>query len=364
MSERILFISPYCGQIENALSKHSNIIIEDLKKHYELDILTSRTAHLRHPAENTCLLDDWKQSELLKARKFLIKRAPTKVIFQYVPNMYNPRGGINLTFSSFISSIPKNIEVIGIFHELYYPLLLELRSFVLHPTHRYQLKVHLERCDRVVTTTEEFAQIINKINDKKHAVVLPAYSNILKMSQECEVASKKIKLAFIGGLHPSKKIEQTIKFLSKHPDFQSKFEINIFGISSDQLASPHGENLKFHGHLPDRDYSHELSCCDLVIAYFSDGLSTRRGSVMTALQHGIPVVSSVPRQGNLYDFNCPGITLLPRDFRKFQPQLESFLHSFKRVESTIKTQIETYYESTFSAHKIIERLRKDVLTSV
>ncbi len=364
MTERILFISPYCGKIENALSKHSNLLLEKLTTHFETDIITSLEADLEYKIGEVLYLKNWQREELKKASEFLLKKEPGKVIFQYVPNMYNPRGGINPFFAHFITRIPAKIEVIGFFHELYYPLLNEIKSFILHPIHKYQLRKYLSRCNQVVTTTEEFAQNLVQINSEIKPFILPAYSNIERTQIYQSTPTEKIKIAIIGGLHPSKMIPEILKQLISQKTLHESIEINLFGIQAKQLPFIHTSQVKFHGHLSDREFSQELGECDLVIAYFSDGLSTRRGSVMTAIQHGIPVISSMPRFRREYSFSCDGITLLPRNFEEFMSSLTEQLHKFKRVDSQVKSNLSRYYESTFSADTILERLHKNVLRSL
>jgi glycosyltransferase involved in cell wall biosynthesis len=67
-------------------------------------------------------------------------------------------------------------------------------------------------------------------------------------------------------------------------------------------VGPHGEafqqtmeGLPVHdaGRLPAPDVSRCFQAMDLLLAPFIDGVSTRRGSFMTGLQHGIPTVSTV-----------------------------------------------------------------------
>jgi glycosyltransferase involved in cell wall biosynthesis len=60
------------------------------------------------------------------------------------------------------------------------------------------------------------------------------------------------------------------------------------------------DSVRIHqpGRLPDDELASWLSAADLFVAPFVDGVSTRRGSVMAALQHGLPVVGTI---GSLTD---------------------------------------------------------------
>lgn len=363
--ERLIIISPYSGKIDNALSKHSNHLYHGLNDSFDLRVITSESARNEDAISNGHLyLKDWKGEELGRALSFINHEAPKKILFQYVPNMYNPRGGINLEFARFIANIPKEIEVIGFFHELYYPLLPELRSLVLHPTHRYQLNILLKRCKKVVTTTEEFARKIKKITKTTPVTVLPAYSNISRSSSERAQNQQKLRVAFIGGLHPSKRIPEIVEFLQQSKLHQERIRFEIYGVSQNNWPGVNHHNLFFHGHLSDETFSQELAQTDLVIAYFSDGLSTRRGSVMSAIQHGVPVISTIPKVNQLYPFECPGITLFSRDLNKFNDQLNLYLSNFKGAHESLRSKLREYYDNSYSVNKIIEKLKSDVLTSL
>jgi glycosyltransferase involved in cell wall biosynthesis len=59
-----------------------------------------------------------------------------------------------------------------------------------------------------------------------------------------------------------------------------------------------GVMLRSLGYLPERELAGTLACSDIFLAPFADGVSTRRTTVMSALQHAIPVVGT---DGHLTD---------------------------------------------------------------
>ena len=56
-----------------------------------------------------------------------------------------------------------------------------------------------------------------------------------------------------------------------------------------------GEEVVWTGYLPEGEVSALLLGADLFLAPYEGGISTRRGSLMAALAHGLPVVSTPPR---------------------------------------------------------------------
>lgn len=59
-----------------------------------------------------------------------------------------------------------------------------------------------------------------------------------------------------------------------------------------------GVKLRSLGYLPERELAGTLACSDIFLAPFADGVSTRRTTVMSALQHAVPVVGT---DGHLTD---------------------------------------------------------------
>jgi glycosyltransferase involved in cell wall biosynthesis len=51
-------------------------------------------------------------------------------------------------------------------------------------------------------------------------------------------------------------------------------------------------DVTWTGHLPHSEVSKLLSVCDLMILPFLGGVSTRRTSAVTALQHGLPLLTT------------------------------------------------------------------------
>jgi glycosyltransferase involved in cell wall biosynthesis len=64
------------------------------------------------------------------------------------------------------------------------------------------------------------------------------------------------------------------------------------------------------GPLPEAELARLLAAADVFLAPYSDGVSTRRGSMMAALQHGVPVVATSGRLTDRLLFDNPEAVLL------------------------------------------------------
>ncbi len=68
-----------------------------------------------------------------------------------------------------------------------------------------------------------------------------------------------------------------------------------------------------HGSLPGPEVSLRLRAMDLFLAPLSDGISARRGSVVAAFQHGLPICSTVHQHSDhfLRELVSPAFSLTP-----------------------------------------------------
>lgn len=77
------------------------------------------------------------------------------------------------------------------------------------------------------------------------------------------------------------------------------------------LAPEHGDRIRASGLLDSRRLSAALSACDVMIQPYSDGISTRRGSAMAALSHGLPTVSTHGFLSEPFWTGCGAVSLVP-----------------------------------------------------
>lgn len=112
------------------------------------------------------------------------------------------------------------------------------------------------------------------------------------------------------------------------------------------------------GPLPPRKVSHAFAAMDIYLAPFIDGVSTRRGSFMTALQHGIPSVTTI---GHLTDTCLKAadeeafLAASPDDADAFARQALSLTKDSAR-RSRIGARGRELYESSFSWDRISSKL--------
>ena len=135
----------------------------------------------------------------------------------------------------------------------------------------------------------------------------PVGSNIPHAGLSRQAARDRLQLgadAFVvgvfGTLHTSRMlpfIARAVQALHRKPS--TEMIVLYVGPDGDRLkAAVPGIPVHDAGRLPAEEVSHHLSAMDVHLAPFSDGASTRRGSLLAGLQHGVATVST---RGSLTD---------------------------------------------------------------
>ena len=113
---------------------------------------------------------------------------------------------------------------------------------------------------------------------------------------------KRFHLVFIGG--------QTG---SSDPDNNAAF---LTGLKKMATALDLDERVHWSGFLPDKEVSAYLQSADLITMPYKDGVSLRRGTLMAALAHGRPIISTEPTQTTPELTHGENIWLVPADDSK------------------------------------------------
>ena len=133
------------------------------------------------------------------------------------------------------------------------------------------------------------------------AVHLPVGSNIVRSNlsrdearQRLGIASQALVLGVFGSAHPSRLLDWICGAAKKAASGAPETVLVYIGADGEALRPLLGPEIRFldRGLLPAGEVGDSLMAADLLLAPFVDGLSTRRGSVIAAFQHGIPVVST------------------------------------------------------------------------
>ncbi len=170
----------------------------------------------------------------------------------------------------------------------------------------------------IVTNSEDYKQLIETDIEGLRVVQLPIGSNIdarepepLEIDQirnALLVKKNGILLGYFGFLNESKGADVLLEALARLPDhFELVFIGGQTGSSDtsknreflDGLKGRIGElglkpRVHWSGFLADEDVSAYLCSCDMMVLPYRDGASLRRGTLMAAMVHGCPIVTTNP----------------------------------------------------------------------
>jgi len=237
-----------------------------------------------------------------------LKRAPGQVIVQYVPHAFG-HNAMNLAFSAWLFG-HGNYDISIMFHEVGCSISLgqPLRRSVQGAVHRVMALLAARHATRVFVATPAWAKLLKPLLRKGQSVSwLPVPSNIPLADDPDGIARLRKRYAPRGGA-----------LLGHFGTFETSIATTLFQclpivlredratcalllgrggeVMRDLLVRRHSEladRIHATGALGAEDLSRHLSACDVMVQPYSDGITSRRGTLMACLAHGRPVLSTV-----------------------------------------------------------------------
>ena len=103
-------------------------------------------------------------------------------------------------------------------------------------------------------------------------------------------------LATFGTNHPSRLMDHVVAAANAIVARHQRVTLLCLGVGTPPLKGlDRAVTLRRPGRQSSEDLATELSAADIYLAPFADGLSTRRTTLMAALQHALPVVGTEGR---------------------------------------------------------------------
>lgn len=259
------------------------------------------------------VVPQWQTRSMWALASTITRARPDVVLIQYVPFLYARHAGLAVPLLAALLRL-RRVVVVTIVHEPYVPLELNVKRFILSVAQRVMLVILMLSSRRVAVTTmmagRQLQRLLPWFGERIHRV--PVGSNIvmhrINQSERCAlrdalgVAPDDTILIFFGSLHETKPLGLILRTLVHLRE--SGVAATLLVVGQDQaafsaaaakagLAVPDG--VICTSYAAAEDVSHYLQCGDLMLAPFLDGVSTRRTTVIAALQHGLPVISTEGR---------------------------------------------------------------------
>jgi len=125
------------------------------------------------------------------------------------------------------------------------------------------------------------------------------------------------------------------------------------------VAGLRAGRIKASGDLVSTALSSHLQICDVMLQPYADGASTRRTTLMAALAHGVPVVTTYGKLSEDFWRSTDAVSVAPAgDTAAIGAALSELLRDPARQRQMAVLARETY-EQRFSLRRVIDTLRRD-----
>lgn len=258
----------------------------------------------------------WRPAELARLDDALDAFGPPRrLVVQYAPGVWG-RKGLNVAFCRWlVRRRARGDDVRVMFHEVWYPLQLRDKPtrWLLALGQRLMARTLMEACSSAYVSIPAWEPLLRASERRgrrlrpRPVTWLPVPSNIPVVEDDAAVATLRHGLApggealvgsfgTFGGMIGALLAETLPRVLGSRADRVGL----LVGRGSDRFAArlvaDHPEldgRLHAAGGLPAAAVSVHLQACDLLVQPYPDGLSSRRGTLMAGLAHGVAMVSNL-----------------------------------------------------------------------
>ena len=313
--------------------------------------------------------------DLLKVSRMLDKYPePRRLLVQWVPHAFGYRSA-NLPLSLWIWNrvVAHNDRLEIMIHEPFLPLRQDrLRHTALAIIHRIMLAMVLRAAARIWIAIPKWEERCRPYAARSVPFIwLPVISNIPVKQQRGATEAVRARYApshqyLIGhfgtcGGAVGKTLSAVIPdLLVRH----TECVILLIGRDGkhirDEIVRDYPQlrdQLHVTGMLPADDVSSHISACDIMLQPYPDGASSRRGSLMAAVAHGKPVVTTAgPLTEPLWQSSGSVLMVPAGNHAAMATAVDNLLAtSFERLR--LGRQAKDLYDRQFDLRNVINRLR-------
>jgi hypothetical protein len=292
---------------------------------------------------------------------------PFRLFVQYVPHAFGCKG-MNLPFCLWLSRRKHPVWIT--FHEVSYPFhwTQAPRHNVLAGVTRAMASILARSAERVYVTIPAWKSLLPK---GTHAVWLPVPANcatevdvgdVQAVRQERGLGNCTVIGHFgtYGSLITPLLRRALLPLLAADPGRHILLLGNDGNKFTDEFITAHPE---YRGRLlaPGRQSACELSChlaaCEAVVQPYPDGVSSRRGSLMTPLALGLPIVTTSGHLTESFWKESEAVVLVPAGREDTMAEgIETILKS-RSLQDRLRKNARQLYRDRFALEHTIKALR-------
>lgn len=326
---RIVLLCPDYPPRRGGLADHTQHLAESLMRFgaCEVTVLTTRsqTESEEDPSEGFAprqgprvrrAIASWGWRGIVSLMREIARASPEWVLVQYVPHMYG-RGGVNLAFPlALLAERLAGRRFLLLVHELYSdfpPRFLPFTHALAALGQRLMFWLAASAAHRIAVSIEPWKERLEAARwmlGRSRLFYLPSPSNIELQPIRRQDARRKlgisegeIVLSSLGTGHVSKRRDWMLGSLEALLADGMAARLLLIGPESEEVLSDLSREASAHlrphllllGYVSPEEVSHALQASDIFLLPTSDGVSTRRSSLMAALSHGLAVVGTIGR---------------------------------------------------------------------
>jgi glycosyltransferase involved in cell wall biosynthesis len=298
--------------------------------------------------------------------------SPSRLVVQYVPQAFGYRG-MNLAFCIWLAR--RREPVWTIFHEVIFPRepRQPARHRLLATATRIMAAVVARASERVFVSTPAWADILRSIAPAAPAAEwLPVPSTIARVGDRDDAhgivrrygGNGARLVGHLGSYGPliARHLDVAIPALLERAPDASVLLLGEGGVALRQRlvdACPAlSRRIWATGPLAAREASLHLLACDLMIQPFVEGVTTRRTSVMAALLHGVPTVTTSGRLTEPLWRQTGAVALAPAADPTALAAVTSALLADPKARERLGAAGEAAYDRLFDVRHTIAALRR------
>ena len=340
---RVLFITGEYPPLQGGIADYTAALRAEL---HALDVTSevltdsacASTEPTVHPVVSTWSFPFWSI-----AQQIISERQIDVVHIQYQTAAFDLNPAINLLPWYLRRRAPRP-SIVTTFHDLHEPYLFPKAG----PVRRWVTRMLGRHSDSLIFTTQADREKWGAAGDPNipssqktptHRIDIGATIAEVPITAErrqalraeCGVAQNAFLVGFFGFVNHTKGLDTLFKAVRLLRDRQIPVQVLIVGGSlgdSDPTNAVYKEHLEHiirrldldmgdillsTGYLEAADASRALATCDALALPFTDGVSLRRTSLLAALDHGLPVVTTYPKHPTPELQESDALLLVPPD---------------------------------------------------
>jgi glycosyltransferase involved in cell wall biosynthesis len=290
--------------VRNAIGEHSEKIAIELAKTCNVKIYCNSDEFVSGIPNVTVVqsFTNGGRGRFANLLELIVNSESNRLLLQYNPFCWGRRGWA-MDLVSLLRDVKfcrRDLVFAVMFHEIY-NMSPGIKSWVMRLYQKHQFRSLVASADVCFFSTDTWRKKFLIDYPLKHFVDLGVGSNLPKSSLNYDDArlrfgytSREFICCVFGGDHPSRlfdMIESAFAAITTKLRGSKTVRLVCIGHSRHKWKDSNN-NVQTLGWLAPQEAADTIVAADLLINPFSDGVSTRRGSVMAALQHGVPVMTT------------------------------------------------------------------------